>query len=377
MVFLGTASCFPTPTRGVSCLALQWRSTGEVWLFDCGEGSQVQLQRSNLRAGKVRKIFITHLHGDHVFGLPGLLCTLGNGMAREEEGKEVHLYGPLGIKKLVATCLELSQSPLPYRCRIHEMVPRLDQFVTKEDPSLQRYRIDGSDTNFAWTVGMEEDGFSEEIAFDEGLGGWRLHVDKSGVQASVVAAAIVHRVPSFGFLLRESDAPGSLDVGKAASKGLKPGKKLSELKAGRAVLSDDGRREVRPEDVVGPTKRGRRMAILGDTSDASEVAALSEGMDLLVHEATMENALREKAVEYGHSTPAMAAEFAIKVGAKRLCLTHLSPRYLPMSQEGKETDGKSARIILQEARSYMIENAREEVAVEVAEDFFEIEVSRS
>ncbi len=92
---------------------LQWKKTGDVWLFDCGEGSQVQIQRSPIKPGRVTRVFISHLHGDHVFGLPGLLCTLGNGDITED--KVIDLYGPLGIKKMVTTALELSQSPLPYR----------------------------------------------------------------------------------------------------------------------------------------------------------------------------------------------------------------------------------------------------------------------
>ncbi len=371
LLFLGTASCFPTPSRGVSCIALQWRKSGEVWLFDCGEGSQVQLQKSALRPGKVTKIFVTHLHGDHVFGLPGLLCTLGNGA---EDGKVIDLYGPLGLRKLVATCLELSQSPLPYKCRIHEMVPRLDQFATDEDPGLERYRDVAVSARFPWSAGLGDDDCAEEIQFDDRLGGWSLLCGEG--QPTVVAGAIVHRVPSFAFVVQERDSPGALDMERVRAAGLKPGPKLARLKAGQSVMSDAGEREVHPEEVLGPPRRGRRLAVLGDTSDAGEVSGLCRNADLLVHEATMENALKEKASEYGHSTPDEAAAFAARVRARRLCLTHLSPRYRPISEgdnrEEREGDGKSARIILDEAKAYLASKGHDDMEVMVAEDFYEL-----
>ena len=138
LVFIGTASCFPTPSRGVSCTALQFEN-GNVWLFDCGDGSQVQIQKSPIRMAKVTKIFITHLHGDHLFGLPGLLCTLGSQMsASDRETKVLDIYGPLGLRKFISVTLGLARSPLPYKYRIFELVPDLDQFP----PDWSDWKVD-------------------------------------------------------------------------------------------------------------------------------------------------------------------------------------------------------------------------------------------
>lgn len=358
LTFLGTASCFPTPTRGVSCTALHLDS-GQIWLFDCGEGSQIQMQKSNVKAGKVNKIFITHLHGDHLFGLPGLLCTLGNGLDPvKAKSVTVTLYGPVGLRRFVTTSLGLSRSPLVYQLRVVEMEPRQDMYP--EDWHQ-------------WDVPQEDDhrlpcevSYSKVECKD---GSWQLF-SEGGV--SVVAAALVHRIPSFGFVITEAASPGQLDSGKLLAVGIKPGPIYGKLKAGQVVEFEG--KVMKPEDFVGPDIPGRQVGIMGDTSDSSEIIPLCSSLDMLVHEATMEDELKEKAVEYGHSTPSMAAQMAIEAGAKKLILFHLSPRYKPIGNDEKDGD-VTAQIILDEAVKYMA-NKNANIDVVVAQDFTEVEIPR-
>lgn len=165
----------------------------------------------------------------------------------------------------------------------------------------------------------------------------------------------------------EADRPGGLDVVKLAEFGLKPGPMFAQLKKGEKVVLENGL-EIHPDQVSGPKKRGLKIAILGDTKDSTELADGASNnvdqLDLIVHEATMEKANKVKAVDYGHSTPDMAVQVALKAKAKRLCLTHLSPRFKPDDENGDQ-------IILNEA----IEEARgHDLRVEVAKDFYEIEL---
>jgi ribonuclease Z len=196
---------------------------------------------------------------------------------------------------------------------------------------------------------------------------------------SVKAAAIKHRIPCFGFVIQENDQVGSLDVEKLKTLGLNPGPHYADLKSGKSVLTPSGV-EVKPEDVTGEAKKGRKVVILGDTCDTREIAPLCNNADLVVHEATMEESLREKAIEFGHSTPTMAAEFAFNVKAKLLCLTHVSPRYKPVSEvkdSNKDSKDYSAQVLLNEAEAFLVLKSSTTTKVTIVEDFQEEEIFSS
>ncbi|KFW84884.1 Zinc phosphodiesterase ELAC protein 1, partial [Manacus vitellinus] len=173
ITFLGTGSAYPSPTRGASALVL--RREGECWLFDCGEGTQTQLMRSHLRAGRITKIFITHLHGDHFFGLPGLLCTLSLQSSPDPNKPPVDIYGPLGLRSFLWRSLELDFSHLD------------GGEVPPQGPGGRVLRL------------------------DPGEGSYLLEEDE---QLVLRAFRLFHRVPSFGFVLEEKPRPGRLNVQK-------------------------------------------------------------------------------------------------------------------------------------------------------------------
>jgi len=329
VTFLGTASCYPTPQRGVSCTAVTLKD-GQVWLFDAGEGSQIQLQKSQLKQGKITKIFVTHLHGDHSFGLPGLLCTLGNGTVFNPDDihRAVTVYGPKGIRKMVNTALEISRSPLSFNLDVLELVPEPEQLP--ED-----WAEWGTDFDYHGRSDLLQNRSCREVAATKTPSGDKYwEVFKSEECAYVVRAGILkHRIPCFGYVIREKNSPGNLDAKKLIGLGLKPGPEYGRLKAGEDVTTPDGTL-VRAADVTGPTVPGRKLVVLGDTCNSDAMSHLCTDADLLLHEATMENANLDKALAYGHSTPDMAADFAVKTKARRLCLFHLSPRYRPSSSFG-------------------------------------------
>ncbi|OBZ18184.1 ribonuclease Z [Bacillus sp. FJAT-27264] len=275
--FLGTNAGVPTLQRNVTSIALRlMEERRSFWMFDCGEGTQHQVLRSPLRLGKLEKIFITHLHGDHLFGLPGLISSRGyqGGTA------PLTVYGPPGLKDYLEISLSVSQSRIPYKLEIVEHTGG----VVFEDASFR-----------------------------------------------VEAGLLEHRIDSYGYRVTEKDSPGSLNTERLLGYGLKPGPLYGKLKKGEAVTTPDGL-IIEPADVVNEPKRGRIVTVLGDTRPCEEALRLSLDADLMIHEATFAHDLAEMAHQYHHSTARQAAETAREAGARSLLLTHFSSRYISFDE---------------------------------------------
>ena len=271
LVPLGTSAGRPTLLRGASALAV---ATEGAWvLCDCGEGAQIAAMRAGLSLSRLDAVLITHLHGDHFNGLPGLLGTLG----LEGRQRPLVVAGPAGITSL-----------------------------------LQHLAHAGS-------LGT---GDMEVRVFEQQGNGGELRID--GSRFLVESRPLSHRVPTYGYRVALPDRPGTLDVEKSDAAGVPRGPLLAELKAGRAVTLPDGR-VVAPEGLVGPRQRGASMAYALDTVPCASAVELGRGVDVLVHEATYEDGRAALAHERGHSTGVEAARIAAEAEASALVLTHFSP----------------------------------------------------
>jgi len=284
--FLGTNAGIPTLQRNVTSIVLRLlEERRSIWMFDCGEGTQHQVLRSPLRLGKLEKLFITHLHGDHLFGLPGLLSSRGY----QGGTSPLSVYGPPGLKAFLETSLTVSQSRIPYKLEILEHTGGLL---------------------------FEDDSFKVE------------------------AGLLEHRIDSYGYRVTEKDSPGSLNKELLLAKGLKPGPLYGTLKKGIDITMESGD-TIYAADVLSPPKRGRVITILGDTRLCEGALPLSADADLLIHEATFAHDLADMAHQYYHSTALQAAQFAGEAGVRELLLTHFSSRYsspeelLPLLEEAR------------------------------------------
>ena len=281
LIFLGTGGSWPTVQRNVTSVAL--KRGGEVLLFDCGEGTQRQIQKSSLSYMQISKIFISHFHGDHFLGLSGLLQT----MQLNDRKEPVHIYGPAGMDELAVKLVTLGYFRPTFPIFSHEV-------------------YDGDSLSF--------DSFSIDVL------------------------ATDHGVPSLAYRFREPTRPGKFDKSKALSLGIPEGPLFSKLQKGNAITLEDGRM-IQPEMVLGPPRPGRIVVISGDTKPIDSMVSFAEHADVLIHEATFDDSLQDRANDYGHSTAKQAAEIAAKASVDHLVLTHVSPRYLnvaPLKKEAEE-----------------------------------------
>lgn len=268
VTFLGTAAARPTVGRNVSALSVQ--REGEIVLFDCGEGTQRQMMRYGTGFA-VGSIFITHIHADHFLGLTGLLRTMG----LQGRTESLVICGPPRSGRTLDHAVNLGVERVPFPVEIREVEP------------------------------------GERIA----RGDWAVEV-----------FAVQHGVRAVGYAVQEDDRLGRFDVERARALGVPEGPAFGRLHRGEPVEAADGR-VVRPDEVVGPARPGRRVVYTGDTRPTASVVEAARDADLLIHDATFLADDADRARETGHSTAAEAAEVAREAGVRRLCLTHLSARY--------------------------------------------------
>lgn len=277
LTFLGTGAGSPSRTRNVSCLGMQWVLRGQLWLFDCGEGTQHQVLRSSLRLSKLEHIYITHLHGDHVFGLPGLLASRS---LVKDILSPVTIFGPPGLEEWLRVTLRLTQTGIRYPLTVQT----ISEGLIYEDDARQVY-----------------------------------------------CRRLAHRLESFGYAVVEKPRPGAFDAEKAGALGIPSGPLYGRLKAGETLTLPDGR-TIDGASLVGPQQPGRKIVICGDTGVTPAVAELALGAEVLVQEATFLAEQADRAKESGHSTAGDAARAARDAGVGALILTHISPRYESDSQ---------------------------------------------
>ncbi|MBI3325290.1 MAG: ribonuclease Z [Nitrospinae bacterium] len=269
VMILGSGAAIPTPARRTSATAIV--REGEILLFDCGEGTQLQLRKAALRHGRLTRIFITHMHGDHVIGIMGLLMTL------ELSGRErpLELYGPPALAEYVTTSTRLLSTGFQYPIIFHEARPGI---------------------------------ICDTAAY------------------VIECLPLDHRILTYGYALQERDKPGTFDVARAQELGVPVGPLFGRLQKGHAVALPDGR-TVHPQEVLGPPKPGRRIAYCLDTRPCPAAAMLARNADLLLYDSTLAAEQEQDAAAKGHSTSLQAAVLAKEAGAKRLVLTHISSRY--------------------------------------------------
>jgi ribonuclease Z len=271
LVFLGTGSGKPMPHRNVSSVGLFWH--GELFLFDCGEATQIQISRSNLKPGPLEGIFLSHLHGDHVNGLPGFLGSL----TLDRRSRPLEIIGPEGTEEWIDCLLDLRILWEGFTFNIRE--------IEEPGPVLEKQDY------------------------------------------SIEAGPLQHRgVSTWGYAFIEEDRPGRFDIERAKQLGIPEGPLYGRLQDGETIELDSGE-TVEPDQVLGPPKPGRKIVYCSDTVPCDGAVELAKGADVLIHEGTYPAGREKKAHNRGHSTVKDAAECAKKADVEKLIITHISQKY--------------------------------------------------
>jgi len=349
LIFVGTASCTPSVTRGVSCTALRLhmmsnkRRAPGTWLFDCGESTQLQVQRtSSVKPSKITKIFLTHAHGDHSFGLPGLLCLMGqdravasgdNGPKKNQnfQPKIIDIYGPEGLRMWLRVAIRYSVSRIVPPYRVHELkdIPMAPEWSFSRKHQRYFYRR-GEDYEGVWGVSSQSHNSNDAASWlssyhrmdlkpssyygevdggrdifphynhpfsSDGAPVWEVEEDGD---TKVYAAPMSHGIPCVGYVVQEADRPGRLrdelvrpicmrNVAALKAAGLTHPLKamaiIKDMPVGSSFTFPDGT-VITQEEAVEPRRPGRKVVICGDTASARALEKLAKGADVVVHEAT-------------------------------------------------------------------------------------------
>ncbi|MGB9002802.1 MAG: ribonuclease Z [Nitrosotalea sp.] len=277
LVFLGTSAAQPTIERGMTCICLVLDK--EILMFDAGEGAQVAFQKAKLGWNKKMKIFVTHLHGDHCVGILGLLQT----MSLQNRTESLDIFGPPGIDEFLAANLKILNFGLTFPVRIIRI---------KEGP-----------------------------VFDDST-------------YTIQVCEAEHSIPAYSYLFAEKDRPGKFYPEKAKQLGVPEGELWHELQGGKEVRV--GEKTIKPSDVMGEKRAGRKIGISGDTRPTKKLEEFFKGCDYITFDSTYSDTLRDKAKENYHSTSVEAAELAKRAGVSNLILTHFSARYDDAEELAKE-----------------------------------------
>jgi len=271
LTFLGTSAGKPTKERNVSALALELEQDSKWYLFDCGEATQHQIMRTKLSIGKLDTIFITHMHGDHYYGLPGLLSTKKLDM----NPKPINIYGPKGIIKFIKCALNISQKNLGYKLNIIEFKAN-DNFIFKK--------------------------FSLKVL------------------------PLLHSIESFAFYIKENDIKNKINETKLKELGLEPSPLYGELKRGNSIIFKG--KQLNPKEFMLKPLIGRSLIIAGDNSKPSILDTYMKNLDLLIHESSYTQEVYDKlAIKVLHTTAKDLGITAQKNHVKNLIAIHINPRY--------------------------------------------------